>query len=98
MFKKIIALAFSAAAVTAVTAAACLASDGAAYEIDVTYGVTNNSGADIDNFRFGFSAADCADDSAYQPDTKLSRDFADAELSTEIGREMYAFALNRGES
>jgi hypothetical protein len=98
MFKKLISLAFSAAVVTVVTAAVCFAADSAAYEIDVTYGVTNNSGADIDNFRFGFSAADCADDSAYQPDTKLSRDFADAELSTETGREMYSFALNRGES
>jgi hypothetical protein len=98
MLKKLIALAFSAAVVTAVTAAACFAADSAAYQIDVTYGVTNNSGADIDDLQMSLSVADCADDSAYQPDTKLSRNFTDAVLSTESGREVYSFALEKGES
>lgn len=98
MLKKLITLILAAAAVISLTAVSCFAADMAAYQLDVTYTVTNNSGSDIDELTYSFDFADTADDSAYQPNTRFSRSFTGASVTIKNERERYNAALAKGES
>jgi hypothetical protein len=67
--------AITAVALSLLLSITCFAADNAQYEITWTYSLTNTSDAYITALPFGFDTATYATDSAYQPDTKVTRAF-----------------------